>query len=226
NTGSSKSLFLDLDHQVGIYNETATLYNNGETQGYNEANEFVDLIEEFEEVQKNMPDGTFYLDIKTCPHIKQPYLCVNGDRESLNFAEGFPFPIVRGLEEFVTDHLGFYLNAKDYTGMTLKTGLLDAFSTVEIQEASIWLALVNCGCVDKKDIPDNNPCLNYLYDPQGKLKKVSYEVKYKYTIQEDEFFRMVPGYTNFTRIKIGEVLAYSDGAKILSDWDGLIFMPL
>lgn len=225
NIGSPKKAFLDLEEAQTFSQALESLYNNEETQGYNEANEFVDLIEEFEKTQLNKPTASFYLDLKTCPSIPSPYICVNRDRKNLEFAGAFPFPKVVGLDDFVTDHMGFYLKAKAYTGLTFKTGLYGPYATAEIQEAVIWLALIQSGCLKKEDVPHLDFYLENLAKRFGNGEAVTYHVTYRYGIQEDEFFRMVPGFNNFKRINKGEILAYSDGGEILSEWDARIFMP-
>ena len=53
-----------------------------------------------------------------------------------------------------------------------------------------------------------------------------YHIKYKYEIGKDEIFQMLKGFVNFQPIKKGELLAISNGIKIHSDKDGILFMPL
>jgi succinylglutamate desuccinylase len=226
NIGSSrKGLLMGLNEKPSHYIEEGPLMDFGESQGYNEAAEFVELIEEFEKAQHAMTTGVYYMDIKTCPSLKEPYICVSRNSDCIRFAEHLPFKIIKGLEDFITDHMGFYLNAKGYCGYTLKVGPFDSYSSIEMQEAAIWLALVNCGCLDRQEVPYISFYHNILNNSiQGK-KATTFEVVYKYTIQEDEFFRMVPGYHNFQKIRKGELLATSDGGPVLSHWDGLIFMP-
>ena len=227
NVGSSrKGLLMGLNENPRYYMADGPLWDFGENQGYNEAVEFVELIEEFEKAQHAMITGVYYMDFKTGPLLKQPYICVSRDLNCLRFAEHLPFKIIKGLEDFITDHMGFYLNAKGYIGYTLKVGLSNSYSSREMQEAAIWLALVNCGCLDQQEVPYFSFYHNILNNSIEGKRATAFDVVYKYTIQEDEFFRMVSGYQNFQKITKGELLATSDGGPVISHWDGLIFMPV
>ncbi|MEX2594645.1 MAG: hypothetical protein WD426_17875 [Anditalea sp.] len=228
NIGASKNkgLLMGLDQNTSCFTESGFLYNHGENQGYNEAGEFVDLIEEFEKAQHAIITEIFYLDLKTCPSIRHPYVCVNKNLHCIHFTENLPLYTVKGLEDYITDHMGFYLNAKGYIGCTIKGGPYGPLSSVQIQEAAIWLALVCGGCLEEKEVPNFALHHKTLNRTRESKEATSFEVIYKYTVQEDEFFRMIPGYINFQKINKGEVLATSDGGTVLSEWDGRIFMPL
>ena len=220
NTGSYKKGLL------GEFTESFCIeqnpLNQDEYLGYNKAEEFVELIEEFEKIPST---DTFYLDIKTCSNLNHPYLCHSKSSGSRKFVTNFPCYKVGGLQDFITDHFGFYLNAKNYSGCTLKAGVHGILPADQIHESIIWLALWHSGCLQEEDIPDLLHHQDILKRCIPVDKTASFEVIFKYTLREDEFFRMIPGYENFQKIKIGEVLATSDGGSIVSQWDGRIFMP-
>lgn len=193
--------------------------------GYNRAEEFVELIEEFEKIPGS---NVFYFDLKTSACVHVPYLCHSRNASCKTFAASFPFYKVMGLDSYITDHLGFYLHAKNYTCSTLKVGTHPQFSAEQIHESAIWWALVHIGCLREEDVPDfirHKEVLDGCLADEDKRQR-SFEVIYKYSIKEDEYFRMIPGFKNFQKIQTGEVLATSDGASVTSHWDGRIFMPL
>src|SRR5690606_32144854 len=75
NIGSSRrGLLMGLNDKPSQYIEDGLLLDYGETQGYNEAAEFVELIEEFEKAQHEMITGIYYMDLKTSSSLKQPYI--------------------------------------------------------------------------------------------------------------------------------------------------------
>lgn len=215
-----------MDRNRPLFPETETFLRLREEQGYNRGNEFLDLYEEYEKYRNAESTGLFYMDIKNCPSLRQPYVCINRGFHNSRFAEGLALCTVKGLEDFVPDHMGFNLNAKGYTGCTLKVGHHCPLPSLQVQEAAIWMALVNSGCLDKEEVPDFSLCHKTLRDCKGNKEAASFEVIYRYRIQEDEFFRMIPGYVNFQKISKGETLATSDGGPVISQWDGRIFMPL
>lgn len=192
---------------------------------YHESEEFKALIHEFETAQHEGISEIYFLELHTTSSASQPYISVNRDSKSYQFANKFPLPVVKGIEDYIPGHVDYYLNQKGHTGCTIEAGQHDALSSIENHEAAIWLALVHIGCLNKEDLPDHDA----YYE---KLKKLgqglpsSYEVIYRYGIGEDEAFKMNPGYVNFQKISKGEILARSDGRNIVSEWDARIFMPL
>ena len=222
NTGSYKKELLG--EFKGSFASDSIPSNQDEYLGYNRAEEFVELIEEFEKITGS---NVFYFDLKTSSNIHAPYLCHSRNANCSAFAASFPFYKVMGLDTYITDHLGFYLHAKNYTCSTLKVGTHPEFSAELIHESAIWWALVHIGCLREEDVPDFIRHKEVLDGccPEDERQR-SFEVIYKYSIKEDEYFRMIPGYRNFQKIQAGEVLATSDGASVISNWDGRIFMPL
>jgi len=221
NTGSHKKNLLG-EFNGSISTDTSP-NSQDEYLGYNRAEEFVELIEEFEKITTS---DVYYFDLKTSSHSHVPYLCHSRNANCKAFASSFPFYKVMGLDAFITDHLGFYLHAKNYTCSTLKVGRHPNYSAEQIHEAAIWWTLVQLGCLQDEDVPgflQHKEVLDGCLADEGKR---AFEVAFKYSIKEDEYFRMIPGYKNFQKIHAGEVLATSDGASVTSHWDGRIFMPL
>ena len=222
NTGSYKKDLLGEFN--GSISTDITPASQDEYLGYNRAEEFVELIEEFEKVPAT--SEVYYFDLKTSSNTQYPYLCHSRNPNCRAFASSFPFYKVMGLDTYITDHLGFYLHAKNYTCSTLKVGMHPKYSAEQIHEAAIWWALVQIGCLQDEDVPhflQHKEVLDGCLADEGKR---AFEVAFKYSIKEDEYFRMIPGYQNFQKIQAGEVLATSDGASVTSHWDGRIFMPL
>ena len=192
---------------------------------YHESNEFRALIQEFELAQHEGVTQFFFLELHTTSSASQPYISVNRDSKSYQFANKFPLPVVKGIEDYIPGHVDYYLNQKGHTGCTIEAGQHEALSSIENHEAAIWLALVNIGCLNEEHLPD----YDMYYERLKKLGEglpSSYEVIYRYEIGEEETFKMNPGYVNFQKISKGEILARSDGRNIVSEWDARIFMPL
>jgi succinylglutamate desuccinylase len=221
NTGSYKRDLLG-DFKGSLSSDSAP-GNQDEYLGYNRAEEFVELIEEFEKIPTS---EVYYLDLKTASSIRFPYLCHSRNTSCKTFASSFPFYQVMGLDNYITDHLGFYLHAKNYTCSTLKAGDHPQFKAEQIHESAIWWALIQIGCLQEEDVQhflQHQEVMSRFLPDEGKK---TFEVVYKYTIKEDEYFRMIPGFKDFQRIEAGDTLATSDGAAVLSQWEGRIFMPL
>jgi succinylglutamate desuccinylase len=197
----------------------------GVTLGYHESNEFKDLIQGFEAAQHADISQIYFLELHTTSSASQPYISVNRNSESYQFANRFPLPVVKGIEDYIPGHVDYYLNQKGHTGCTIEAGQHDALSSIANHEAAIWLALVDIGCLNKHDLPGYDVYYERL-QKLGQGMPSSYEVIYRYEIRQDEAFKMNPGYLNFQKVSRGEILARSDGRNIVSEWDARIFMPL
>ncbi|MEX2591238.1 MAG: succinylglutamate desuccinylase/aspartoacylase family protein [Anditalea sp.] len=222
---SKNARLIDKDLNRVCFLETERRLEAGEDLGYQESREFSALIEEINQAQHGMIIKVFFLDLHTTSSASQPYISVNRDKGSYEFAKKFPLFIVKGIEDYIPGHMDYYLNHKGHNGCTIEAGQHESLNSIENHEAAIWLALVNIGCMDERDVPD----FALHYDVLKKSvtdTNLSFEVIYKYDIQEKEFFQMKPGYVNFQKISKGEILATSDGRNIVSEWDGRIFMPL
>jgi succinylglutamate desuccinylase len=216
---------IDKDLNRVCYIENEIRLKAGEDLGYHESREFLALIEEFEKVQHEDITEVFFLELHTTSSASQPYISVNRDEGSYLFANKFPLFIVKGIEDYIPGHVDYYLNHKGLKGCTIEAGQHDSLRSIENHEAAIWIALVALGCIKKDDVPNYS---SYYENLKTSLigAENAFEVIYKYEIEEEEVFRMKPGYVNFQKISKGEILASSDGRNIVSEWDGRIFMPL
>ena len=216
---------IDRDLNRVCFVENEEKLKEGVRLEYHESKEFHALIREFEAIQQEGASPIYFLELHTTSSASQPYISVNRESNSYHFANQFPLPVVKGIEDYIPGHVDYYLNQKGHVGCTIEAGQHDAYSSIENHEAAIWLALVNIGCLNKEDLYDYD--IHYQ-----RLKKLgeglpsSYEVIYRYGIGEEETFKMNPGYVNFQKISKGEILARSDGRNIVSEWDARIFMPL
>lgn len=192
---------------------------------FHESNEFMALMSEFDAAQHEGISALYFLELHTTSSASQPYISVNRDARSYQFATMFPLPVVKGIEDYIPGHVDHYLNQKGHTGCTIEAGQHEALSAIENHEAAIWLALVEIGCLKQEDVLDYTGYYNRLA-ALGENLPASFEVIYRYDIDKEEAFKMNPGYINFQKISKGEILARSDGRNIVSEWDARIFMPL
>lgn len=192
---------------------------------YHESREFLALVREIQSAQHEGISRIYFLDLHTTSSASQPYISVNRGIDSYRFANEFPLPVVKGIEDYIPGHVDYYLNHKGHVGCTVEAGQHDAFTSIENHEAAIWLALVYIGCLGKEDIPEFEAHYQRLKKLGAGLPS-SYEVIYRYEIGKEEVFKMNPDYVNFQKVSKGEILARSDGRNIVSEWDARIFMPL
>ncbi|WP_114750046.1 succinylglutamate desuccinylase/aspartoacylase family protein [Pleomorphovibrio marinus] len=194
--------------------------------GFHEADEFNSLLSIVYEIEAEKDGSTIrFMDLHTTSSPSVPYISVNKRPDSLNFANQIPLPVVCGIEKFIPGHFDHYLTLRGHLGFTLEAGQHDDPKSVDHHESAIWATLVVAGMMEEKDIPDYRSHLALL------IKEVSvtdavYEVIYRHEISPEDGFVMKPGFKNFDKISRGELLAYSRGQQVLSNWNAYLFLPL
>lgn len=205
--------------------QIAAAIKSGRHPGFHEAEEFGELLAIIEEIEDNRDcTGVRFMDLHTTSSHSAPYISVNKRPDNLRFANQIPLPVVSGIEDFIPGHFDHFLTLKGHLGFTLEAGQHEDPNSVVHQEAVIWLTLVAAGLIEEKEVPSY---LDYLL----LLNKVSaidtaFRVIYRHEILPEDEFVMKQGFKNFDKIRQGDLLAYSNGQPILSEWDAHIFMPL
>ncbi|PZX48403.1 succinylglutamate desuccinylase/aspartoacylase family protein [Algoriphagus chordae] len=212
----------DLNRVCTLENEK--LLKAGKMLDFHEGSEFNELLKIVEKLEEEEFNTEFhFMDLHTTSSDTAPYISVNRREDSFGFAGQMPLPVVKGIEKYIPGHFDHYQTLKGHAGFTMEAGQHDDPKSVDYHEAAIWVILVKTGMLEKSAI---------AYDKYYKLlEKASptndnFEVTYRQDIGEDQYFKMDPGYSNFTEIKKGQRLASLDGEAILSKIEGRVFLPL
>tara|TARA_R110002020_G_scaffold41713_4_gene122748 strand:+ start:1508 stop:2452 length:945 start_codon:yes stop_codon:yes gene_type:complete len=210
-------------------NRVCTLENEkqlkeGKMLEFHEGSEFNELMRIVEKLEAEKFNTEFhFMDLHTTSSNTAPYISVNRQEDSFAFAKQMPLPVVKGIEKYIPGHFDHYQTLKGHAGFTMEAGQHDDPKSVDYHEAAIWVILVKTGMLEKSAIN---------YDKYFKLLEGAsptndnFEVTYRQEINEDQFFRMDPGYSNFTKIDKGQRLACLDGETIVSKSKGRVFLPL
>jgi succinylglutamate desuccinylase len=187
--------------------------------------EFQALIKILEQRGLNINfDQLLFLDLHTTSSNTYPYIIFNRKPSNFAFAKKFPLTVVSGIVKYIPGHFDHYLTLKGHTGFTVEAGQHESPDSIEYHESTIWMALVVSGMVEEKDIPGYKEYVDKL--DLSSQNHGNFEVIFKYQIRQDEVFKMKQGFSNFSKISKGQLLAGSDGELIYSEWDDYIFLPL
>jgi succinylglutamate desuccinylase len=165
----------------------------------------------------------FFVDCHSTSSDSIPYISVEDVGENDNWAHQFPVYIVRGFSSLVNGSIDKYLSKTGMTGFTFEGGQHSAENTAKNHEALIWLAIKEAFGLDLEKLPCFPERVGILdeYPPQK-----TFDIIYRHGLENDDKFKMEPGFKNFQKISKGEILAEQNGKKILSEWNARIFMPL
>ncbi|MDR7131071.1 succinylglutamate desuccinylase [Algoriphagus sp. 4150] len=210
-------------------NRVCTLANeqqlkSGELPDFHEASEFRELMLIIEKLENEAHNRAFhFMDLHTTSSNTAPYISVNCSESSFDFAKQMPLPVVKGIEKYIPGHFDHYQTLKGHIGFTMEAGQHDDPKSADYHEAAIWMVLVNAGMLEKSAIPYED---YYQLLDNASPTNENFEVIYRQEISEDHYFRMDPGYANFTKINQGQRLATLDGETIVSRAQGRVFLPL
>ncbi len=170
--------------------------------------------------------GPFYfIDFHTTSSKTLPFITINDAMINRRFAKCFPVPVVLGIEEYLEGPLLSYINQLGYVSLGFESGQHDDEDAVKNALSFSYLSLTYCGVIDQKHLSGFNEHYHVLKKHNGGIEN-TFEVVYKYTIKENEIFKMLPNFKSFQSVKKGDNLALSDGQKITSPYSGMLFMPL
>ncbi len=169
--------------------------------------------------------GAFFLDLHTTSARSEPFIAINDQLNNRKFALCFPVPTVLGIEEYLSGPLLSYLNDFGPVALAFEAGQHEDPASVEIHTAFAWMALVNAGLVELKDVPRFSHHQQVLRDAVTSDMGI-YEVIYREEIADGDGFEMHPGYRNFSPVSKGESLAHNDEGEITARQSARIFMPL
>ena len=170
--------------------------------------------------------GPFYfIDFHTTSSKTIPFITISDSLINRKFSMLFPVPVVLGIEEYLKGALLSYANQLGYVALAFESGQHEEEEAVNNTIAFIYLSLVYCGCLHKKDIAGFEDYIKRL-TAASKGKDNIYEVTGSYMVSGNEAFKMMPGFESFETVTGGTLLAKSNGKPVKAEKDMMIFMPL
>ncbi|MEZ4926649.1 MAG: succinylglutamate desuccinylase/aspartoacylase family protein [Saprospiraceae bacterium] len=195
-----------------------------------------ELAELFEiihhEIEAYKPDRIFFLDLHTTSANGGIFSIPTGEGPSLQWAKSLQAPVILDLFKEVDGTLlrfarnGHFVSGGipiQTLGVAFEAGQHEDFLAVSRAMLAIINTLTFAGCVEKGSLESPNE--QELKESAAALPKVT-RIIYAHHIEEDDNFKMRPGYRNFQPIEAGEHLADDATGPIRSNYNSLILMPL
>ncbi len=167
----------------------------------------------------------YFIDCHTTSSESLPYISVHDIVHNDIWAHQFPVYIVRGFSSLIKGSIDDYLCGSGFTGFTFEAGEHHDMASIEHQEAMIWIALAKVNCIEKENMECYPHCAELLTKHLVEGRR-TFDIVYRHEREDDDDFKMLPGFVNFEKIRLGQELAKHKGKHVLSRWDGRIFMPL
>ena len=191
-----------------------------------EEQELLELVSVVENLERDAIDKPFFVDCHTTSSRSIPYISLNEEfPDSYAFVKDMPATTVIGAEKEIKGCLAEWLNHRGWHGFTFEAGQHDEAVTVDHQEAMIWKALLNAGCLARNVTPKTAWAREVLAR-HGEKTRQFFNVTGSYRIQPSEIFKMEPGFVNLQKIEKGQLLATSNSQPVYAEEGAYILMPL
>lgn len=190
-----------------------------------EKKEMFEIIKALEQHPESDYTKRYFLDCHTTSAATVPFISVQEVNDNDAWAHKFPTYIIRGFSDIVFGCIDHYLSRTGLTGCVFEAGQHTDPRSVENHEGVIWLALKEACGLDLNQISCYPECVDKFAKENAPDQK-TFEILYRHGLEDDDEFKMEPGFENFQKIEKGELLAIQNGKEVRSEWDAHIFMPL
>lgn len=165
-----------------------------------------------------------FADLHTTSSESCAFLPFNDTLPNRSMARHFPVPLVLGIEEYLEGPLMSHINDLGYPALGFEAGKHDDPQSARRHEAFIKLCMTHLGIIEMSanDIAREE---KFLKNNLG-IKSGFYEILCRYPVGPDQRFEMKPGFSNFNPIQKGHELAKNNDLPVISQYKGMVFLPL
>ncbi len=196
-----------------------------EKEGNLEGYEAVALLEEIEKVNQGDYTQKILVDLHTTSSDNGNFIVIPEGEANNHIVKVLKLPIVIDLDKYLEGTLLEFMHHRGYLGFAFEGGLIGTQKALNLHISGIWELLYAADSVKHQHSQKFSNYDNITkHFTKGLPNLVS--VLYRHWVNEDDAFKMMPGYHNFQRIKSGELLAHDKNGSIEAKCNGLIFMPL
>ena len=187
--------------------------------------EMRELLAALEAVFDRSRGEVYFMDLHTSSAFGAPFVLLGDTLRNRRFAFEFPVPVILGLEEQIDGTLLEYVNGLGHVTLGFEAGEHHQTTSVENQEAAIWIALMAAGNLESGSVSEAEEARNKLTASVDHLPQVL-EIRYRHEVKPHDDFVMQKGFRNFQKIHARERLATDRHGDVLAECDGRILLPL
>jgi predicted deacylase len=190
-----------------------------------ELRELRELYAEIKRILATESGPFYFVDLHTTSSVSPPFIPFDDTLSNREFIRRFPVPGILGIEEYLPGTLLSYLLRYGVVAFGYEAGRHDDPRSVEFHRAMLALCLERAGCLDRSYVPQWTQKEELL---KSGTKDVGgfYEIRFRYLIDPDEQFSMLPGFKSFQPIHRNQTVAKNKRGQIAARESGQIFMPL
>lgn len=205
--------------------ELATVRSRIDGDDAAENHERRELLAAIETAIRSAPGRVIFLDLHSTSADGAPFSLIGDTLANRAIALRYPVPVILGLEERVEGALLEYFGERGHASIGFEAGEHTRLSTVDCQEACIWVTLVAGGGIEASAAPRIDHFYALLRRSARGLPGVV-EIRHRHHVNADDQFVMRPGFDNFHAVDQGELLASDREGDVLAPESGLVLLPL
>ncbi len=166
----------------------------------------------------------FVIDLHTTGGPSIPFSTIADSLRDLAFALYFPAPILAEPERQLRGTFTDYVGSLRHAAVSIRGGQHDDPASVDLLEAVIWVALEETGILPSP-VPRAEQGRRLLGDLVEGLPRIV-QARYRHAVSPEDAFVMEPGYTNYSLVQEGQVLAHDKNGPVCSPASGVLLKPL
>ncbi len=182
------------------------------------------LLEQFVPWMRAARRPIVFLDLHSTSGPGAPFTCMADVLRNRPVALALPVPLILGIEELLDGSLLGYASDLGHTALAVEGGQNEDPRTEANHRAALWLALAATGALAASEIGDLDAQRAVLRDAARGLPAVV-EIRYRHAVRDGDGFEMLPGFSNFTPLRRGQVVARDRDGPVRAPEDGLMLMP-
>lgn len=189
-----------------------------------EANEVRELREELDTIIRQSKADVFMMDLHTTSSFSSPFAIIDDTLRNRKIASALPVTRVLGIMEKLDGTILGYYGDKGPMTLVFEAGQHFEKESMQRHTASVWLALVQFRIIDKESIPYDE-YYKFLFQSSAKAPQLVETIE-RFALRSTDHFQMKPGFTNFSKVEKGDLLAEYNGDEIHANQSCYVFMPL
>ena len=222
----NKSRYIDYDMNRCWYDHHIHALSFGQAErDSSEDHEVMDLLDWIKEESIGQYESKVMMDLHATSSKNGVFIVIPQEETDLDIPASMNIPIIFGLEKKIGGTLLNYFPNQDFVSFAFEGGLIGSEVAVKLHKTGIWDVLYASGAIEVEREERHHDVMEYIKnDHMPHPAKVS--VLYRHAINRQDEFKMLPGFSNFQKVKEGEVLAKDKSGEVRSPMNGLIIMPL
>lgn len=189
-----------------------------------EADEVRELRQELDTVIRQSKADVFMMDLHTTSSFSSPFAIIDDTLRNRKIASALPVTRVLGIMEKLDGTILGYYGDKGPITLVFEAGQHFEKESIQRHTAALWLSLVQFGILDKEAIPYDE-YYKFLFQSSAQAPQLVETIE-RFALRPTDYFQMKPGFTNFSKVEKGDLLAEYNGDEIHANQNCYVFMPL